>query len=584
MLLSSREIWHRSRCDEHLKFKTLCNLAHHLLAHEKDAPLLFARAPLKAELDASLDERMLYTQNLFWYHEPYSMNETHKITKQSFAGSLARRVILVCLTLLIAPLFINSFFLYWREIQIEEREVVDFLKAFGVQKAADLERLIQMEWGLLSVETPALAKKFQVQKVPLPQGVSEPFAVLNDRQSALLVGIKADASTAYAIAHPLEKLLVLENAPFPIDVAFAPHAPHADEWVESFPVAGTDLVLTLGTSRSRIRELQQSLILLRVGSFIVLIGIIGGGLVYWLTRKLAKPLRALCQTMIRVADGAIHSRFEQRAFGFEINGIGQLFNETMDALLTQQQIAESEKIQRERLSSELRLGHDIQKSLLPDAIALSEGHEVATGYLPATEVGGDFCDAFLLEESRLLIALGDVAGKGVSACLFSLGLRSSLRALAATTTDLGALVEKVNDLFLLDVKESGLFATLWLGMIEKNTLRYINLGHPPALLKRDRTLRELAGGNPALGVMPLKGLKSHSVELKAGDELLLYSDGITEAHNMQGKLYGLERLKAAYLNTPDSSADATRHLIQGAQTFSQGAQQHDDMTLVFVKW
>lgn len=512
------------------------------------------------------------------------MANFHKKPKHRFEGSLARRVILVCLALLIVPLFINSGFLYWRELQLEEQDVQDTMKAVGTDKAEDIARQIQTDWTLLSVQNPAVAKAFQIERVPLPEGASERFAILDPQRDVLVVGVKADSSMAYVIAHPTKDLFYLPPTPYPIDIAFAPHLPHDEEWVENFPIQDTNLVLTIGTSRTHVRQLQQSLILYRVGVFIALIGLVGGTLVYFLTRKLAKPLWALCQTMMRVADGSVHSRFKPKALGFEINGIGNLFNETMDALLAQQQLAERERIEREKLAHELKLGHDIQQSLIPEAVQLPEGHEVATGYLPATEVGGDFCDVLRLDRDRLLLAIADIAGKGVSACLFSLGLRSSLRALATSTYDVAELVEKVNELFLLDVKESGMFATLWVGVVEGNQLRYLNLGHPRPLFKRGGNVRELNGAHAALGVMPLKDLKAEELELKRGDELLLYSDGVTEAHDLLGNLYGTERLKRTFAQPALSSSTSIQHVLESAAAFSRGVHQHDDISLLALRW
>jgi serine phosphatase RsbU (regulator of sigma subunit) len=514
------------------------------------------------------------------------MPQTENTRKHRFTGSLARRVLLVCLTLLVIPLFLHSFFLYRREILIEEQEIVEFLQAFTVELGAELEQKIQYEWKVLSLETPELAKAFQIEKIPLPLGAPKRFAVVDAKREALLVGIETTPGMAYAIAHPVKELLSLRKTPFPIDIAFAPHPPNDDEWVESIPIAETKLVLTLGTSRNRIAELEQSQIAVRIGSFVLLLGVIGGGLVWLLTRKLASSLNSLCQTMDRVSGGASSARFSPKPLGFEINNIGLLFNDTLDALLSQQKAAEKEKLHREKLAQELKLGHDIQASLLPGQLLFVQGPQITTGCVPATEVGGDFCDAFPLLSGELLLVMADVAGKGISACLFSLGLRSSLRALAASAENLSSVVAKANDLFLMDAKETGLFATLWLGIVRDGVLEYINLGHPPALLKRKGQLQELTTHHVAMGLMPLHGLKSGKVSLEAGDELLLYSDGITEAHNAKSKLYGIDRLKKTFLRDEvgQSTGAIVEKIFDEALAFSDGAPQHDDMTLLLARW
>jgi sigma-B regulation protein RsbU (phosphoserine phosphatase) len=282
--------------------------------------------------------------------------------------------------------------------------------------------------------------------------------------------------------------------------------------------------------------------------------------------------------MERVAEGGAHARYTPQMWGFEINAIGLEFNSALDRLLMHQQEAEKERIHREKLAQELKLGHDMQANLLPKVIPQIHHLKLAAGYLPAKEVSGDFYDVFPLPSGRMLLLVADIAGKGIPACLFSLGLRSSIRALASTTHDLSLLVEKANELFLHDAQESGMFATVWIAILDKNTLHYLNLGHPPALLKRHREIRELSTGHPALGLMKYESLKTHSIQLEPGDELLLYSDGVTEAHHADNELYGLRRLKDSFLRSRfGSSLDS---ILEEIELFSQNHPQKDDLTLL----
>ncbi len=514
------------------------------------------------------------------------MPQTEKTRKHRFTGSLARRVLLVCVTLLVLPLFFHGLFLYRRELLVEEAEIVEFLKAFGVELGVEMERKIQLDWKLLSLDAPAVAEAFQIETIQMPSGAAKQFVQVDSARGVLVVGQETEEGEAHVIVHPLAELFALKKTPFPIDVSFAPHLPHPDEWIEKIPIAQTELILTLGTSRDRIAELEQFNLVVRVGSFVVLLGMVGGLLVYLLTKKLAQSLHVLCQTMDRVSEGAVSVRFSPKPLGFEINDIGLLFNDTLDALLTQQLKTEKERIHREKLAQELKLGHDIQASLLPEELVLVGGPQIACGCMPATEVGGDFCDVFRLPGGELLLSIADVAGKGVSACLFSLGLRSSLRALVTAEKDLVTVAAKANDLFLLDAKETGLFATLWIGIVRNGVLEYLNLGHPPALLKRSGKLQELTTGHAAMGVMGLHGMKSGQVQLEKGDELVLYSDGITEAQNGEGKLFGMGRLREKVLEGDGRVAVGAlvEKLFDGVQEFSSSVPQHDDMTLLVARW
>lgn len=506
-----------------------------------------------------------------------------KERKKSYSGSLARRVLLVCLVLLVLPLFVHSFFLYYREIRIAEQDVRATLKGNGMEIAQRISELIQIDWKILAAQTPALVKAFQIEQISSPPESGEQFVMLDEEQGLLLVGRRV-LNSAYAISHVLKSLLSVENAPFPIEVSLSDEKPSLSKWIESFPIEGTSFSLHLSTSKKYITELQTSYLLFRIGSFILLTVLFGGGAVFLLLRRLARPLSSLCLTMERVSEGAIHSRFVPQVWGFEINGIGQEFNRTLDAMLLHQQEAETQRLHREKLAHELKLGHDIQASLLPKAIPPFHHLDIASGYLPATEVSGDFYDVFPLPSGKVFLAVADIAGKGISACLYSLGLRSSLRALISETSDLAQVARKVNELFLLDVRESGWFATMWLGLYDGKTLHYLCLGHLPALLKRDQQLTSLSTDSPAIGLGPLDTLHVRNTYLQSGDSLLLYTDGVTEAANDDRSLYGFVRLQNSFLASAQKpAAESIDHLLADIGVFTKNHPQQDDLTMLLIK-
>lgn len=509
------------------------------------------------------------------------MLQHNKTKKKIFEGSLARRAFLICFALLIFPLFVHTFLLYRKELQDEEKIIRTDLRAIGAKEAQHLSEQIHADWQLLENR----ANWLDLQAIPFPTGETSRFAVLDAEKQSLITGIAVSETNAIAVEHPLETLLSLPEPPsFPVDISLIPNALANDQWQESFPIQDTNLTLTVGTSSQRIYALQISQLILRIASFLFFVAVIGGGAVYFLLRKAYRPLNALRLTMERVADGAVHSRYTPHRWGFELNAIGESFNDTLNSVLLHQEQAEAERLAREKLAQELKLGHEIQESLLPRTFPTMPNLDIGTGCLPAQEVGGDFYDVFLLPSGKCLIAVADLAGKGISACLFSLGLRSSLRALASTTDNLSEIVAKANNLFLLDAKDTGEFATLWIGMLESKTLHYISLGHPPVLFKRQGQFLELSTHNIAIGLMPFGGLKIATQLLEPGDELLLYSDGATEAHNTSQELYGMQRLKASFLRCQSVNAQNDADLIlQDIQRFSQGTLQHDDLTLLLIR-
>jgi sigma-B regulation protein RsbU (phosphoserine phosphatase) len=388
-----------------------------------------------------------------------------------------------------------------------------------------------------------------------------------------------EGGMAKVISHPLQEILSIQNPPFPIDIQFEPIE---NQWTEEFPIPNTKLTLSLGTSDERIYELQTGRILLRIATFLLLVLFLGGGLMVFFVRRLEKPFKELCLTMQQIAEGATHCRYKPQPWGFEVNSIGSALNEMLDEMLAHAQATVTERIEREKLAQELKLGHEIQGNLFPKHFPVNQNFTITAGCIPALEVGGDFYDVFPLQSGRTLIAVADLAGKGIGACLFALGLRSSLRALAANIESLSEIVQKANELFLTDAEESSQFATLWIGILENNKLSFLSLGHPPALLKRDQTLQELTTPYPAIGAMPYGSIQVRTVQLQPGDELLVYSDGATEAMDKEEKLYGLDRLKEVFLRCDRNSG--ANDVLKQVQIFSQSVIQRDDLTLLYLRF
>src|SRR5690606_2330990 len=231
-------------------------------------------------------------------------------------------------------------------------------------------------------------------------------------------------------------------------------------------------------------------------------------------------------------------------------------------------------------------GHEIQESLLPKNIPGLAGLEIATRYIAAKEVNGDFYELFKLSNGDLLIAVCDIAGKGISACLFALGLRSILRALASVETDLTELVRKANDLYSIDAYEASMFATLWIGIYnpKNQVLTYCSQGHLPALVLRGAQIKELWTAGIAMGAQKVDVIPVQTFQLEKGDLLVLYTDGIIEAHNPERELFKKTRLYELLVNQQKKSVEQIAdRVIEEVQIFSGGASQHDDMTLLLVR-
>lgn len=542
-----------------------------------------------------------------------------KITKKHHpSGSFSRRILLVTILLLVIPLFFQSILLYREEYKQKLEDVSHDLDLLAKERVHFIKEIIQVNSYLLDTfphnetfcggppidecgtkEGPlAHVKRLYIERIPMPQGVGNRFVLASKSREALLVGKRDSNGQALVIPIPFSTLAKELPSRTTVQVSLIDSKgkviwesmklkDFSDVVKDEEPIGGTGLNLRLAVEKSQIRGLHLKTYYLHFATLVFFVGVIGGGAVYLLTRRISKPLKNLCKTMERVSEGAAHARYTPDRMGFEINELGLQFNQTLDDLLRYSQSAERERIHREKLAEELRIGHDIQASLLPLHVPGFPSVDIATAYLASKEVNGDFYDLFRLENGHLLIAMCDTAGKGISACLFSLGLRSIIRSLANVTTDVADLVRRANDLYMIDAHESSMFSTLWLGIYnpENHHLVYCSQGHPPAVLRRGSQIQELWTGGIALGAQKMDVIPTKEVTVGSGDLLLLYTDGVTEAHDPDGQLFGKERLNEWVLRKKRHTAQQVAdQLIEEIHLFSQGTRQHDDISLIVLLW
>ncbi|MBU6446870.1 MAG: PP2C family protein-serine/threonine phosphatase [Verrucomicrobia bacterium] len=504
---------------------------------------------------------------------------------------MARRVAMIVILLLVIPLFLETFFLYRHEYRQRERAVIDDLKWLAVERAFFIDEMLEMDWNLL--EQPSM--QAAAERIPLPPNARDRFIALSKSRQAMLAGIAISSTDGLVL--PIPFTVIGKDLPraYPIRIALL-NAEGAILWESASaagealsaegPIDNTGIDVQLSVDQQTIRSLHLQSYYLHFAALVVFVGLLGCGAVYLFTWRTARPLRHLCKTMERVSDGASHARYTPDWMGFEINALGLQFNEALDGLLRHAGEAERERLHRERLAQEFSIGHEIQASLLPTHIPGFAGLDLASAYLAAKEVNGDFYDLFVLPNGQLLIAICDTAGKGISACLFSLGLRSILRSLASTSLSLSELVRKANDLYLIDAQQTSMFSTAWIGFFDPQTqqLTYCSQGHPPALLARGAQLEELWTEGIALGASKMDQIATRKITLKQGDFLVLYTDGIVEAHNPAHQLYGKQRLHERLMIKQKASAQQIAdQILEDVQLFTQGAPQHDDITLIVIK-
>jgi serine phosphatase RsbU (regulator of sigma subunit)/anti-sigma regulatory factor (Ser/Thr protein kinase) len=247
---------------------------------------------------------------------------------------------------------------------------------------------------------------------------------------------------------------------------------------------------------------------------------------------------------------------------------------------------EAEIRSRERLDQELAVARLIQQNFLPRALPEAPGWSVAADYRPAREVGGDFYDFIDLPGGRLGIVVGDVTDKGVPAALVMAATRSVLRASAQRLVEPGAVLERVNEHLVPDIPQN-MFVTCLYGVLELDSGRLVfaNAGHNLPVLAADGTVTELLARGMPLGLMPGMTYEETEAMLDPGAHLLLYSDGVTEAHDADREMFGGGRLSAVMAQAGSSDGGTLlRTLLEALADFAGSAsEQEDDITLVALR-
>lgn len=239
--------------------------------------------------------------------------------------------------------------------------------------------------------------------------------------------------------------------------------------------------------------------------------------------------------------------------------------------------------QLEMQEQELQRAREIQQSLLPKDIPQLPGFEVATAWLPARMVGGDYFDVLRLGKNRLAICIADVVGKGVSAALLMANVQATVRAFARDSESPAWVCSRVNSVLCGNIATEK-FVTFFYGVLDadQHTLQYCNAGHPPPLLVSSKNARQLPGSGAVLGVFPTWKYEDSIVGLSSGDRLLLFTDGITEASASDGREFGEDNLATlAQAHSADSASELNAQVLAKVTDFCKG-QFQDDATVLVV--
>jgi sigma-B regulation protein RsbU (phosphoserine phosphatase) len=256
------------------------------------------------------------------------------------------------------------------------------------------------------------------------------------------------------------------------------------------------------------------------------------------------------------------------------------------AIAIEKAVLHEELVEKKRIESQLEVARGVQASLLPDRAPELPGYDIAAENLPTYEVGGDYYDFIDLGAGHLGIAIADVSGKGVPASLIMATFRAALRTQVRNDFAIRQIVRKVNHL-LWESTTDAQFVTAVYGVLDTDTGRftYTNAGHnAPLLVRIDGSVQELKAGGPVLGVFEEVEYEEESVDLQLSDMLVLFTDGVVESADEEGREFGVKRLVQTVTVARELSAFKTvRSILDATRAFSGTDSFADDFTVVVVK-
>lgn len=255
-----------------------------------------------------------------------------------------------------------------------------------------------------------------------------------------------------------------------------------------------------------------------------------------------------------------------------------------------------EALEKQKMEEELDIAREIQRNLLPYELPKYDNFQIAAINLSSQQVGGDYYDVISLDEQRCCTAIADVSGKGVPASLLMANIQAFLQIIChqelSRETDkelnikLSEATAIMNDLISENISD-GKFITFFWGILDSDekSFHYVNAGHNPPLLVRDGKIIKLEKGGIILGVMnTVMPYNSETVQLQKDDAIIMFTDGISEAMNTEGKEFSDERLEQLCLDVADKSADEILNCIKDeVQTYAKGTIQSDDITMIVIK-
>lgn len=330
-----------------------------------------------------------------------------------------------------------------------------------------------------------------------------------------------------------------------------------------------------------------------ISLLIIVIGLFGLGFIVTtvteVSKRLTKPLNQFAKAAGEVGSGKFNTELPQITSKDEIGELYNSFKRMQVELNNYIENLKATTAEKEKMQSELRIAHQIQMDMVPKIFPpFPERDDVDLFAVldTAKEVGGDLYDFFFIDDERIVVLVGDVAGKGVPASLFMAVTRTLIRSKFTKGISTAKVVDQINR-DLMQNNDSQLFVTLLLCIIDLKTkeMEYTSGGHNPAyIVSEDGTITTLKDRHGmALGLFDVMPYTSSTYQMKQGDKFILYTDGVNEAMDKNGDIYDYERFENMLGKIKDLSAkESIEIILKDIKKFAEGAEQSDDITLMVV--
>ena len=306
----------------------------------------------------------------------------------------------------------------------------------------------------------------------------------------------------------------------------------------------------------------------------------------WICKFTTNPIVKLSHIAERYGKGEFEVELPPVTSNDEVGILTQAFYTMRDNLLNLLKIQKENAKEEQKRASELEIAKRIQASVLPVNFPKTTHFDIYASMNPAKEVGGDFYDFFFIDENHFAFLIADVSGKGIPAALFMMNAKSLLKSNLLSGYPLGVAISKTNN-ELCVTNDAGMFLTAFIAILNTVTgeLEYVNAGHNFPAVKLNNEFEYLkSDNNLVLSAMEDYEYKSSKIFLKPEDNILIYTDGVTEAQNTKEEFYGEEKL----INLLNDKNQKPKEIIESIKTsikeFSDEASQFDDITMLDIEY